>query len=112
MESQEFAPSDRELLLRVVKDCQNSKLQGTQGSWKEYLKSQTPSLSKTDPTTHSWQVLARPWAALLAVPHIPEVALFADTCWFSSHLDQATGGVAVGTAQGLGAASATGSHSA
>lgn len=55
-DSQPFAPSDRELLMQVVKDCQKSKVQGASGSWKDYLKSQTPSLSKTDPATHSWQV--------------------------------------------------------
>lgn len=54
--SQQFCPSDRELLVQVVQDCQKSKVQGASGSWKDFLKSQTPSLSKTDPATHSWQV--------------------------------------------------------
>lgn len=65
VDSQQFAPSDRELLVQVVKDCQKSKVQGASGSWKDYLKSQTPSLSKTDPATHSWQVLHLRSLALL-----------------------------------------------
>ena len=48
--------ADAGLLLRVVKDCQKMKVQGAQGSWKDYLKAQTPSLSKTDPAAHTWQV--------------------------------------------------------
>ncbi|KAL3156616.1 hypothetical protein ABBQ38_000903 [Trebouxia sp. C0009 RCD-2024] len=54
--SQEFGLTDKHFLVRVVKDCQKAKLQGAQGSWKDYLKSQT--LTKTDPTLHSWQILA------------------------------------------------------
>lgn len=53
MQTTTFLHDDKELLVRVVKDCQKSKLQGTQGSWKDYLKAQTPALSKSDPSTHS-----------------------------------------------------------
>ena len=56
MEATTFLPADKELLIRVVKDCQKSKLQGTQGSWKDYLKAQTPALSKSDPSMHSSKV--------------------------------------------------------
>jgi len=57
MEATTFLPADKELLIRVVKDCQKSKLQGTQGSWKDYLKAQTPALGKSDPSMHSSKVI-------------------------------------------------------
>ena len=56
MEATTFLPADKELLIRVVKDSQKSKLQGTQGSWKDYLKAQIPALSKSDPSMHSAKV--------------------------------------------------------
>ncbi len=56
MEATTFLPTGKEMLIRVVKDCQKSKLQGTQGSWKDYLKAQTPALSKSDPSMHSFKV--------------------------------------------------------
>ncbi|DBA67637.1 TPA: hypothetical protein ACH3X2_001233 [Trebouxia sp. C0005] len=76
MQTTTFLHDDKELLVRVVKDCQKSKLQGTQGSWKDYLKAQTPALSKSDPSTHSLKTLAafmatlsRPQAGMLVGPH-------------------------------------------
>ncbi|DBB14184.1 TPA: hypothetical protein ACH3X3_001133 [Trebouxia sp. C0006] len=76
MEATTFLPDDKELLIRVVKDCQKNKLQGTQGSWKDYLKAQTPALSKSDPSMHSSKTLAafmatlsKPQAGMLVGPH-------------------------------------------
>ena len=51
-----FLASDKDLLIRVVKDCQKSKVQGTKGSWKDYIKAQESALGKVDPTMHSWKV--------------------------------------------------------
>ena len=55
MEVTGFGASDKSLLVQIVKDCQKSKVQGTQGSWKDYLKAQTPTLGKVDPSMHSWK---------------------------------------------------------
>lgn len=60
---QEFGPHQRDVLLRVVKDCQKTKIQGAQGSWKVYLKLQK--LSKTDPALQSWQVCRLCFSLLL-----------------------------------------------
>ena len=102
MDATTFLASDRDLLVRMVKDCQKSKVIGTQGSWKDFLKAQTPALSKNDPSMHSWKVCKtshapesthRPYAASWVCP--------ADACCFRSHLEQATGWYAYWSTQGI-----------
>ena len=44
------------MLLRVVKECQKSQLRGSKGSWKEFVKTEVPALTKTDPALHDWKV--------------------------------------------------------
>ena len=55
-EPSSFAASDRNLLIRVVKECQKDKVSGTQGTWKDFQKAAAPALSKTDPGAHDWKV--------------------------------------------------------
>ena len=57
-----FVASDKQLLIRVVKDCQKQKLGGTQGKWEDYLKIAASGQSKTDPSAHNWEV------SLIAAP--------------------------------------------
>ena len=52
-----FAASDRNLLIRVVKECQKDKVSGTQGTWKDFQEAGAPALSKTDPGAHDWKVM-------------------------------------------------------
>lgn len=108
MEATTFLPADKELLIRVVKDCQKSKLQGTQGSWKDYLKAQTPALSKSDPSMHSSKVSP-------IQPHTSRESnvvlrsyYLADVGCFYGNLEQTTGWHACRPTQGTSAASEAG----
>ena len=57
-----FTKSQRAMLLRVVKECQKSQLRGSKGSWKEFVKAEVPTLTKTDPALHDWKVRKR-WSS-------------------------------------------------